>query len=535
MILQMLKPIRVIISLLFFLITLFVFVDFAAVISAKGIHTILYLQFVPSLIEFIGVATVASAGFLFILLGTLLFGRIYCSSVCPIGTLQDIVSGIRKRLNREKKYRYQKSLPWLKYPILILTATMLAAGNLFLITILDPFSLAGRIFSGLFRPLGTMANNLLSVQLPFNYVDILNPVPLHFQSWPVFLVTITLFIAIILLALYRGRWYCTELCPVGALLGLLSKISLFRIRIDETECKACGTCISACKAGCIDGVEHRIEYSRCIACFNCLNICPQKGIRYKIQGLRDEVQGLRFKDKVKRLRRPDLNFEYQTPNIEFGTATNNDRSINSRRDFFKTIFLTISALAVSKLSSSQGTGSSQEEYNPYPAIPPGSVSFWHYTEKCTSCHLCISACPTQVLQPALMEFGLTGILQPKMDFESGFCKYDCHACTDVCPSGAILPLTTDRKHGVQIGISKLIRNLCIPVDEDKACGLCKEKCPTGAIEMVPYLGDLTIPAIDEKTCVGCGSCEFICPTRPIRAIYVEPHRYHRKAMKPLSE
>jgi ferredoxin len=131
-----------------------------------------------------------------------------------------------------------------------------------------------------------------------------------------------------------------------------------------------------------------------------------------------------------------------------------------------------------------------------------------------------------------MEFGISGMFQPRMDFHTEYCNFECVKCSEVCPTGAILPLTKAQKSTVQIGTSKFIKNLCIVVTKHTACGACSEHCPTKAVEMVPYLGTLTLPKIDEKICVGCGACEFACPTKPDKAIYVEANPYHRKAMKP---
>jgi ferredoxin len=137
-----------------------------------------------------------------------------------------------------------------------------------------------------------------------------------------------------------------------------------------------------------------------------------------------------------------------------------------------------------------------------------------------------------VLQPAFLEYGLGGMFMPKMNYEASYCNFDCVVCTQVCPTEAIRPLTMEQKHRVQIGVSKLIKNICVVVEKKTACGACSEHCPTKAVEMVPYLGTLKIPEINEKLCVGCGACEHACPTKPVRAIYVEPLNYHRVAMKP---
>lgn len=152
---------------------------------------------------------------------------------------------------------------------------------------------------------------------------------------------------------------------------------------------------------------------------------------------------------------------------------------------------------------------------------------------CTACHLCVSACPTHVLQPSLLDYGLEGILQPRMNFKASFCNFDCVVCTEICPSGAILPLTVEQKHRVQTGVSTFIEKICVVAEKGTACGACSEHCPTKAVEMVPYRNNLKIPKVDAKLCVGCGACEHACPTRPYRAIYVESNRYHRTAMVPL--
>ncbi len=511
---KILKTIRVIVSLIFFCFTFFIFIDFAAIFSIRLIKTILYLQFVPSLINFFSLFTLASAGFLFILVLTLLFGRVYCSSVCPLGTLQDIIIGINARLRRWKKFRFRRSNPWVRYTILLVTAILLIFGNMFLLTLLDPYSLAGRFFSDLFRPIYYATNNLLAILLQSYDIYSLYPVPLNFHSWLSILISGVLFVTILLLALFKDRWFCTEICPVGTLLGLISKVSLFIIQIDETECTACGICSRVCKSGCINFMEKTVDFSRCVACFNCIKWCPHEGIKYEIRNSKFEIR------KKTNLSDPE---------------TPSPLKNNSRRDFLKTTALTASLLTIPNAILSQSDETAEETMNPYPALPPGSISFWHYTEKCISCHLCISACPTHVLQPAFLDYGLTGILQPKMDFAANFCNFDCIVCTEICPTGAILPQTIEQKHVIQIGVSKLIKNLCIPVDKGTVCGACSEHCPTKAVEMVPYLGELKIPEIDEKICVGCGACEHVCPTRPVRAIYVEPHLYHRKALKPLKE
>jgi ferredoxin len=156
-----------------------------------------------------------------------------------------------------------------------------------------------------------------------------------------------------------------------------------------------------------------------------------------------------------------------------------------------------------------------------PIAPPGVPTFDHLREKCISCHLCVSKCPSHVIKPAFLEYGLGGMMQPRLYFDHGFCNYDCTICGDVCPTGAILPLTKEEKNHTQMGQVQFIIENCIVYYDETSCGACSEHCPTQAVHMVPYKGALTIPEIRPEICVGCGGCEYVCPAIPFKAIYVE--------------
>lgn len=166
--------------------------------------------------------------------------------------------------------------------------------------------------------------------------------------------------------------------------------------------------------------------------------------------------------------------------------------------------------------------------------PPGSISQEHFQAHCTSCHLCVSKCPSHVLKPAFMEYGLGGMMQPTVFFEKGFCNFDCTVCGDVCPNGAILPLTKEQKHLTQMGKVVFIEENCIVYRDGTSCGACSEHCPTQALSMIPFKDGLTIPHIDTEICVGCGGCEYVCPARPFRAVYIEGNAVQQEA-KPFTD
>jgi polyferredoxin len=495
--LAFLKKIRVVVSLIFFVITLFVFVDFIGLFASRMIRTLLFLQFIPSFLNFIYLLSFATAGFLFILLLTIFFGRVYCSTICPLGTMQDIFTWLSRKFNVIKRFKFSKPQNVFRYSILGVLVLLFCFSSLWLINLLDPYSLAGKIFSDLGRPLFYLGNNILSriFQLFDSYA--VYSVPVKVFSWPAVVFSFLFLVLIVYLAVYKGRWYCNVICPVGTLLGIVSRFSIFKIRMDEVACTSCGLCAVECKAGCIDVKEKKIDFSRCVACYDCFKACPEDGVGYR---------------------------------IAIGSIKNDKPEDVSRRNFFKTTLLGSTALIASKTAFADKK--EPQGISAIPVTPPGSVSIWHFTSKCTSCHLCVSVCPTRVLQPTFIEYGLSGMFQPKMNYHAEYCNFECVKCSAICPTGAILPITKEEKATLQIGVSKFIKNICIVVTKHTACGACSEHCPTKAVEMVPYLGNLTLPKVDEKICVGCGACEYACPTKPDKAIYVEANSYHRKAMKP---
>ena len=162
-----------------------------------------------------------------------------------------------------------------------------------------------------------------------------------------------------------------------------------------------------------------------------------------------------------------------------------------------------------------------------PVTPPGSLSLRHFRSNCTACHRCVADCPTGVLQPSLLDYGVTGLLKPVLDFSKGYCEYPCTICGRACPTGAIRKLSEGQKAVTKIGRVYLVKEDCIVFTRGAPCGACAEICPTQAIRMVAYRPGLTQPLTDEASCVGCGGCELVCPAQPKKAVYVagiDPHR-----------
>ncbi len=166
-----------------------------------------------------------------------------------------------------------------------------------------------------------------------------------------------------------------------------------------------------------------------------------------------------------------------------------------------------------------------------PVTPPGSISLERFSHTCIACHLCVAACPSQVIQPAAARLGSGGIFLPRLDNEKGYCTYECIRCGEVCPSGAILPLAQKEKKRVQIGKVHFIRENCIVITQGTVCAACAEHCPTKAVDIIPG-SNPPVPVVNQEICVGCGACEYACPSKPHKSIYVEGNRVHQEAKPP---
>jgi len=502
---SLLRKIRIIISLLFFIPTTFLFIDIFGLIKPETSNKIVFLQFVPSLLKFITVLSFSTIGFIIILLLTILFGRVYCSSICPLGTLQDIINNLAVRF-RAKKKRRAEFLPEyksLRFFLLILPIAVFVLGSSLAVSLLDPYSIYGRFAGNFFRPLLAFANNTATFVLESVNLYWLYPFDLHAFNIIPFAITIAFFALVFVMAWKKGRLYCNTVCPVGTLLGCISKISLFKVIIKEEDCLSCGACARECKANCIDSKNKTIDVTRCVNCFNCLTSCPTEGISYSILSKKKETI-----DSVK---------------------NNSKRKFLTKASLYLLSFSAIGAQIEKKIKATKP--STIPVFRKVAVSPPGSQSVERFNDKCTACHLCVSACPTQVLQPSFLEYGFTGMLQPRLDNITGFCNFDCKVCADVCPTGAILPIDLERKKLIQLGKAIFVTDNCIVKTEKTDCGACSEHCPTKAVHMIPFEGKLVIPEVRDKYCIGCGACEYACPTTPYKAIYIEGNSIHVLAEK----
>ncbi len=523
---------RVVVALIFLALSTLLFLNFEWMGETPLATAALYPQFVPSFLKFTQTLGWAATGFLVVLILTLLFGRIYCSMICPLGTLQDIVIriAIKLRWPRRVKFLYQDPQNTLRYSILVVVTALLLGGITLGLSLTDPFANYGRIVGDLLRPLYIAAHNGFGRLL--EVFGMYGPIPLQWKApapatW---LFPIGFLAGIVWLSATRGRLFCNTLCPVGTLLGFISRFAVFKIRIPKQACIVCARCSIACKAGCIRLKTKEIDFSRCIACFNCITVCEAHGIGYA------SPQPVKFYKLP-----PSSLLPNSVPPSTVDKARIGERIVSNpaRRTLLRGTALMMVA------SVSQRDSAAANPHNrvstvvstpkAWPVAPPGAGNLARFNDLCIACHLCVGACPYSVLQPAFLEYGWSGLLQAHMDYTGGYCRYECNRCGQVCPTGAIQPVDLATKQITQLGRAHFVRDNCIVYTDHITCGVCGDYCPTKALELKPYQDGLMMPTVHEQLCIGCGACENSCPTRPHRAVYVEGFPIQQWAERPLLE
>ncbi len=494
----MLRRIRIALALVFFISITMLFLDITGCVRT-WVGWMAKVQFLPAVMA-LNVLVIAA-----LIVVTLIFGRIYCSVVCPLGVMQDIIArlGLRGKKNRNR-YSYSTGLAWLRYTMLGALVAAIAVGVGLIPALLDPYGAYGRIAQNLFAPIYGWLNNLLAKVAESQDSYLFYRTDVWIRDSVTFTIAAITLIAIAILAWRNGRTYCNTICPVGTVLGALARFSWLKPVIDTSKCNSCGLCARRCKAACINSKEHRIDYSRCVTCFDCIDNCRQGAISY-------------------RRRRSD---KTQSDSTE-STAD------ESRRSFLTGlgVLATTAAIEAKSVKVDGGLAVILDKKAPRrvtPIVPPGAQGVRHLAEHCTGCQLCVAACPNGALRPSTK---IDHLLRPVSSYERGYCRPECTACSEVCPAGAILPITKAEKSSTQIGHAVWVMENCVPLADGVECGNCARHCPAGAITMVPSEqgndSSPKIPAINEERCIGCGACENLCPARPFSAIYVEGHERHR--------
>ena len=491
----MLKKIRITLATLCFVGITLLFLDFTGTLH-HWLGWMAKIQFLPAVMA-LNVGVIVA-----LVLLTLVFGRIYCSVICPLGIMQDVFGWMGKK-SKKNRYTYSKEVRWLRYPLLGVFVVALVAGIGGIVQLLAPYSAYGRIATMLLQPVWKVGNNILASVAESMDSYAFYSVDVWMKSLPVFIIAAATVVVLLVLAWRGGRTYCNTICPVGTVLSFFARFSWLKIHFDTDKCRNCSLCTKNCKASCIDYKNHTVDYSRCVVCGDCIQSCKFGALKYSPQ----------------KSQKSQNSQSSQSPDT-------------SRRSFLlATAMATTAAIAQEKKKVDGGFADLADKAAPSrqtPLTPPGSLSVKNMAQHCTGCQLCVSECPNDVLRPSL---DLMNPMVPTMSYERGHCRPECNRCSVVCPAGAIKPIDLEEKSSIQIGHAVWIKKNCVAITDSVECGNCARHCPAGAIEMVMLNEDdeesPTIPVVNESACIGCGACEYVCPSRPFPAIYVEGHEVHK--------
>ncbi len=530
----MLKTTRRVLAMMFIVGTTLLFLDITGTLHL-WLGWMAKIQFVPAFLALNALVVIA------LLLLTLVLGRIYCSVICPLGIFQDLIAHAAT-FKKHNPYSFSRAKNILRNIVLVGFIICLIAGIGSVVSLLEPYSAFGRIASTLLQPVYLAGNNVLAsvAQSLDSYA---------FYGRDVWVrSTLTLMIAIVTLAIVGflawrgGRTYCNTICPVGTFLGYFSRFAWFRIHFDGSKCTQCGKCTRNCKAACIDFKQLKVDHSRCVTCGNCLTYCDFDAIHFghpsaaNIQSNKKHRDELKQKEANRAARKAEKQHDdtitAETTASPSRPTYDDSPSNTSRRNFLLGTVLATTTATMAQLEKKVDGGLAKIEDKVTPLrgtqiTPPGSLSAEHLAQHCTSCQLCVSQCPNDVLKPST---DLHHFMQPYLDFNRGFCRPECTICSEVCPTGAIRKIDKADKSSLQIGHAVWIKKNCVVLNDNVTCGNCARHCPTHAIEMIDYdgpKGKVQIPSVNITKCIGCGACENLCPARPFAAIYVEGHEMHK--------
>jgi len=424
-------------------------------------------------------------------------GRFFCGWICPLGTIIDLVTDkIKKRAPIgliKGRFKYYLLLPLL----------FAALFNVNLTGILDPIAILVRALTFFLYPVFGYAVRSGWVGL-YGLIgekrDFAEPVytflkdyilPFRETFYPLAFISFMFFLFILFLERYEKRNWCRNLCPLGTLLGLLGRLSIFR-RIPGKVCADCGDCRSLCPTS-FD--EEILQKQDCILCMECEMKCRFNRVKFT-------------------LRRPKR--------MPKGSPV----PVMERRVFVGSL---VSGFFLSRMFTFKSPYATERMLR-----PPGVNDESEFLKKCVRCGECMKVCLKNALYPDYYRAGFYGMFMPVIIPRLGYCEYNCNLCGQVCPTGAIPNQPLEKKKKSIIGMAAVDKNHCLPYAKKINCIVCEEHCPIPekAIRLEPveergYDGKIVTlkrPYVVDDLCNGCGICEYVCPVEGKAAIEVYPKR-----------
>ena len=428
----------------------------------------------------------------FLVIVTGLFGRVFCGWICPMGTVFDLFSHVipKRKIRPPFGNGHFKNIKYYLLALLVIGSLAGFSAILFF----DPLVFLFRVFTLNVYPFVVLIINAL--------LDVIRPLALRMGAMnlymfsynqPVFIfgvINLMMFIAVVGLIYKERRFWCRNLCPLGALLSLLSRYSPWGRKVSDT-CINCSKCAQTCPMNAIGDDFRGTSLRECIQCERCESVCPVNAISFTFN--HPEQQRFEFNP--------------------------------TRRSMIFSILGGIFA------SFAAGSSTSTKINHGALLRPPGSLIEKDFLDTCLRCGACMKVCPTNGLQPARIEAGFEGFFTPVLVSRIGGCEEQCNLCGQVCPTGAIRKLPLEEKQYAVMGNAVIERNLCIAWEQLKVCLICDEVCPYDAVEfrmVTDEKGTLQRPFVLEDKCVGCGQCENGCPVNGPAAIHVTPVNEVRK-------
>lgn len=423
-----------------------------------------------------------------LLVSALIAGRVFCGYVCPLGSVIDVSDTLLRRPQRSFSQKTRGILHTLRKGKFYILIFVLASALLGVMTVylFDPLAILTRVLTLIVYPLTLIVVNFsLDLFRPVaEALDWFSLARLSFIQHTYYMSAITLifFAGILAAGCLQQRFWCRNICPLGALLGVLGRFGLMQRRVNDA-CIDCGKCQRVCPTAAIPENPRETLSQECIQCHTCQQVCPVNVIHFPVQ---------------KPAHQP------QTAAIDL-----------SRRGFLASIGVGVASSFV------VGIHPSQKLLQENLIRPPGSVPEDIFLDRCIRCGECMKACTTNTLQPSFLESGLEGLWTPRLEMRYAPCEQRCNVCGQVCPTDAIRALDLEERQHAKIGTAVLYRDRCLVWEQDKLCLICDEQCPYDAIEFRIIDGERR-PFVLEDRCNGCGVCENKCPVQGQAAIVVTP-------------